>query len=52
MHRPEVYPDGTYIYRDDDRNINLAVKDHPIYDEDTSEIIGYETVTADIPSQP
>lgn len=51
MHKPEVYSDGTYIYRDEDGNILLAVNDHPIYDEETSEIIGYETVSADIPSQ-
>lgn len=44
MNSPEIKSDGTYIYRDSNGSVILAVKDCPIYDKDTQEIIGYETV--------
>ena len=44
MNSPEIKSDGTYIYRDSNSSVILAVKDFPIYDKDTQEIIGYETV--------
>ena len=47
MNKPEIHPDGTYIYRDENGNVSLALKDQPILDEDTNEIIGYETLSAD-----
>lgn len=47
MRNPKVKPDGTYIYRDDNGNVLLALKDQPIFDEDTNEIIGYEATSID-----
>ncbi len=47
MISPEIKSDGTYIYRDSNGSVILAVKDFPVYDKDTQEIIGYETVGTD-----
>ncbi len=44
MNSPEIKSDGTYIYRDSNGSVILAVKDFPVYDKDTQEIICYETV--------
>lgn len=47
MNSPEIKSDSTYIYRDSNGSVILAVKDFPIYDKDTQETIGYETVGTD-----
>jgi hypothetical protein len=39
--------DGSISYYDEDGNIILSVKDYPIIDYETHEIIGYETVSVD-----
>ena len=44
MNNPEIKSDSTHIYRDSNGSVILAVKDFAIYDKDTQEIIGYETV--------
>lgn len=44
MNSPEIKCDGTYIYRDSNGSAILALKDFSVYDRDTQEIIGYETV--------
>lgn len=46
MSNLELKPDGTFVYYDSDGNTLLSVKDSPIYDADTSEIVGYETISA------
>ncbi len=51
MNSPEIKSDGTYIYRDSNDSVILAVKDFSVYDKDTHEIIGYETASTNYNSK-
>ena len=50
MIKPTLKSDGTFEYKDSNGNISLVLKDQPIFDEGTNEIIGYETVCVNIPN--
>ncbi|SDA38984.1 hypothetical protein SAMN02910275_00151 [Butyrivibrio sp. INlla18] len=49
MQKPEILADGTCVYQDDNGNDILKLKDYPVYDKDSGELIGYETVMATSP---